>query len=38
MAPPRDGQLWTLAHAERAALADDLAGLDAKQWRHGTLC
>ena len=30
--------MWTLAHAERAALADDLAGLDARQWRHGTLC
>jgi len=38
MAPPRDGQLWALAHAERAALADDLAGLGAEQWRHGTLC
>ncbi len=31
-------QLWALAHAERAALADDLAGLSAEQWRHDTLC
>jgi uncharacterized protein (TIGR03083 family) len=38
MAPPRDGQLWALAHAERAALADDLADLGAGQWRHSTLC
>ena len=38
MAPPRDGQLWALAHAEHVALADDLAGLGAEQWRHGTLC
>lgn len=34
----RDHQLWTLAHAERAALADDLAGLAPEQWRHSTLC
>jgi uncharacterized protein (TIGR03083 family) len=34
----RDDHLWELAHAERAALADDLAGLSAQQWRHGTLC
>jgi Mycothiol maleylpyruvate isomerase N-terminal domain len=38
MARPRDGHLWALAHAERAALADDLAGLGAEQWRHDTLC
>jgi hypothetical protein len=38
MAGPRDGHLWALAHAERAALADDLAGLGAEQWRHNTLC
>ena len=25
-------------HAERAALAEDLAGLGAGQWRHATLC
>jgi uncharacterized protein (TIGR03083 family) len=30
--------LWVLAHAERAALAEDLAGLGAEQWRHDTLC
>ncbi len=30
--------LWALAHAERTALAEDLAGLDADQWRHATLC
>jgi hypothetical protein len=29
--------LWALAHAERAALAKDLAGLGAEQWRHDTL-
>jgi uncharacterized protein (TIGR03083 family) len=38
MAKPQYGQLWVLAHAERAALADDLSGLGAQQWRHGTLC
>jgi len=38
MARPQDGQLWALAHAERAALAEDLAGLGAEQWRHDTLC
>lgn len=30
--------LWTLVHAERAALADDLAGLAPGQWRRPTLC
>ncbi|QLQ35530.1 maleylpyruvate isomerase family mycothiol-dependent enzyme [Micromonospora robiginosa] len=30
--------LWALAHAERAALADDLAGLDAAQWAQRSLC
>jgi uncharacterized protein (TIGR03083 family) len=34
----QDDTLWTLAHAERAALAEDLSGLSAEQWRHGTLC
>lgn len=29
--------LWELIHAERAALADDLAGLDDRQWRQSTL-
>ena len=38
MARPQYDHLWTLAHAERAALAKDLAGLDAQQWRHDTLC
>jgi uncharacterized protein (TIGR03083 family) len=38
MARSQDGHLWALAHAERAALAKDLAGLDAGQWRHDTLC
>ncbi|MGA4686399.1 maleylpyruvate isomerase family mycothiol-dependent enzyme [Micromonospora sp. AB353] len=31
-------ELWALAHAERAALADDLAGLDAAQWARPSLC
>ncbi|MBO4140743.1 maleylpyruvate isomerase family mycothiol-dependent enzyme [Micromonospora tulbaghiae] len=35
--PGRD-ELWGLAHAERAALADDLAGLDAAQWARRSLC
>jgi uncharacterized protein (TIGR03083 family) len=38
MARSQDGRLWALAHAERAALAEDLAGLSAEQWRHDTLC
>lgn len=38
MAKPRYDELWTLAHAERAALAEDLAGLSAEQWQQGTLC
>jgi uncharacterized protein (TIGR03083 family) len=38
MARTRYDQLWALVHAERAALADDLAGLDAGQWQHDTLC
>src|SRR3984893_10573437 len=38
MAPPQDDELWTLAHSERAALAEELAGLGAEQWRHETLC
>jgi uncharacterized protein (TIGR03083 family) len=25
-------------HAERTALGEDLSGLNAEQWRHGTLC
>ena len=38
MARQHDDDLWSLAHAERAALAEDLSGLTAEQWRHGTLC
>jgi uncharacterized protein (TIGR03083 family) len=30
--------LWSLVHAERAALARDLATLSAEEWRHSTLC
>jgi uncharacterized protein (TIGR03083 family) len=38
MARSRDNHLWALVHAERTALAEDLSGLNAEQWRHGTLC
>jgi uncharacterized protein (TIGR03083 family) len=38
MAKPQYDHLWALVHAERAALADDLSGLDAELWRHDTLC
>lgn len=38
MARSRDDHLWALAHAERTALEEDLSGLSAEQWRHGTLC
>lgn len=34
--PSRD--VWPLIHAERAALADDLAGLDAEGWATPSLC
>jgi hypothetical protein len=30
--------LWTAAHAERAALADDLAELDDADWARPSLC
>jgi len=30
--------LWSMAHAERAALADDLDGLDAAGWAEPSLC
>ena len=30
--------VWAAANAERAALADDLAGLDEEQWRSPSLC
>jgi uncharacterized protein (TIGR03083 family) len=32
------GRLWAAAHAERAVLADDLAGLDDTQWALRSLC
>ncbi len=38
MAKLEDSTLWALAHAERAALAEDLAGLTPEQWHHETLC
>jgi uncharacterized protein (TIGR03083 family) len=38
MARPKYDHLWALAHAERAALAKDLAGLGAEQWEQDTLC
>lgn len=30
--------LWAAVHAERAALADDLADLDGDQWAQPSLC
>lgn len=38
MAKPEYEELWPLAHAERAVLVEDLAGLQADQWEHSTLC
>jgi uncharacterized protein (TIGR03083 family) len=38
MAKPQYDHLWPLVHAERAALAGDLAGLDDEQWERPTLC
>src|ERR1700722_16382264 len=38
MAKPQHDHLWALAHAERAALAEDLCGLSDAQWRHRSLC
>jgi uncharacterized protein (TIGR03083 family) len=32
------GSIWPLVHAERAALAEDLAALDDSQWAHPSLC
>jgi uncharacterized protein (TIGR03083 family) len=41
-APPTDhhqtSSVWPLVHAERAALAEDLATLDDAQWEHPSLC
>jgi uncharacterized protein (TIGR03083 family) len=34
----RDDHLWAQAHTERTALAEDLSGLNAEQWRLSTLC
>ncbi|SLK12379.1 maleylpyruvate isomerase family mycothiol-dependent enzyme [Arthrobacter sp. P2b] len=34
----QNDDLWALAHAERTALAQDLANLSAEQWQHPTLC
>lgn len=34
----QDDALWALAHAERAALADDLAALEPADWRRPSLC
>lgn len=31
-------ELWAMAHTERAALADDLAGLDGSGWARQSLC
>lgn len=38
--PPMSGRadLWPLVHQERAALADDLAGLTEEQWATPSLC
>ncbi len=38
MASTDDDHLWTLAHAERAGLAEDLSGLGDDRWHHATLC
>ncbi len=38
MARTQHDHLWAQAHAERAALVEDLSGLSAEQWRHDTLC
>jgi len=37
-ATPARGALWEAAHAERAALAEDLATLDDAQWVRPSLC
>ena len=34
----RASDIWPLVHAERAALAEDLAAIDAAQWAHPSLC
>ncbi|MGS2805098.1 maleylpyruvate isomerase family mycothiol-dependent enzyme [Nocardia sp. MW-W600-9] len=35
---PAHDELWAMTHAERAVLADDLAGLDDDQWARRSLC
>lgn len=35
---PRTAGIWPLIHAERAALADDLANLTGEQWATPSLC
>lgn len=35
---PTRSHLWSLIQAERAALADDLSGLDREQWATRSLC
>jgi uncharacterized protein (TIGR03083 family) len=34
----RDGDVWAMVHAERAALVADLAGLSDEQWAAPSLC
>lgn len=38
MEPSRPNDLWAAVHAERARLAEDLAGLDDTQWAEQSLC
>lgn len=38
MKPTNNGDLWAAVHAERAALAEDLAGLNDHQWAEPSLC
>jgi uncharacterized protein (TIGR03083 family) len=38
MEPTSAGDLWATIHAERARLAEDLAGLDDAQWTEESLC
>ena len=33
-----ESELWEMVHTERAALAEDLAGLNHAQWNAGSLC
>lgn len=38
MAPVTKAETWTAVHAERQALIDDLAVLDAAGWNTASLC